>query len=556
MLSNLPKKCKDLITVDGMNYHLTIYLNFANRRICLTNLLSIMIAILQDWGRFVVAKNFQYFLPFSGEFFYTFFMSENTTHSNNFATQKLLILKHPRPAGSLQGSTDQETGKSPISTNTLPRTLISGLKLQVGQTVLLKCFLHKKRVLSKNLLFLVLRDRTGLVQILLENFEEIAKLEGLQTGTILSLTGQVVAESKAVGGVEIHEPKLEIVVRVLEPSPIEIDKDLSHENHNFDTLFDYRILGLRNLKEQVIFRISASIADVVRAFLKQSDFLEFRSPKLLAEATEGGAEVFRLKYFDKEATLAQSAQFYKQIMVGVCERAFEIGATYRAEPSFGPRHMTEFTTLDVEMGFIDNFEEVLNLAGDLIKFVSNTVFAKNTTELELWQAQKPLLPEKIPQITMQNLHELYWQETGRDLRFEKDPSPEEERFICEYAKLNWHSEAVFITEFPSSDMKFYHYKNEQNPTVCDRADLIFRGVEIATLTRREHRFERLIGQMKEFGLNPEATGYQAYLMAFRHGLPPHGGFGLGLERLTQKLIGLGSVKEATLFPRDVRRLGP
>ncbi len=157
---------------------------------------------------------------------------------------------------------------------------------------------------------------------------------------------------------------------------------------------------------------------------------------------------------------------------------------------------------------------------------------------------------------MQNLHELYWQETGKDLRHEKDPSPEEERFICEYVKLNWQSEAVFITEFPASDMKFYHYKNEQNSTVCDRADLIFRGVEIATLTRREHRFEKLIGQMHEFGLNPEAVGYQAYLMAFRHGLPPHGGFGMGLERLTQKLIGLGSVKEATLFPRDARRLGP
>ena len=165
--------------------------------------------------------------------------------------------------------------------------------------------------------------------------------------------------------------------------------------------------------------------------------MEFRSPKLLAESTEGGAEVFKLKYFDKEATLAQSAQFYKQIMVGVFERVFEIGATYRAEPSFRPRHMTEFTTLDVEMGFIEDFEEVLSVACNLLKFVSQTVFEKNLTEMQMWKARKPLLPEAIPQVTMQNLHELYFQETGRDLRTEKDPSPEEERFICEYAKANW-----------------------------------------------------------------------------------------------------------------------
>ena len=319
----------------------------------------------------------------------------------------------------------------------LPRTFITNLSQNIGQTVLLKGFLHKKRALSKNLLFVVLRDRTGLVQIVVEKVEEIAKLEGLQTGTVLSITGQVVAEVKALSGLEIHEPVFEVLVPILEVSPIEIDKDLSHQSENFDTLFDYRVLGLRNIKEQAIFRISSSITDLSRQFLRQNDFLEFRSPKLLAESTEGGAEVFKLKYFDKEATLAQSAQFYKQIMVGVFERVFEIGATYRAEPSFRPRHMTEFTTLDVEMGFIEDFEEVLSVACNLLKFVSQTVFEKNLTEMQMWKARKPLLPEAIPQVTMQNLHELYFQETGRDLRTEKDPSPEEERFICEYAKANW-----------------------------------------------------------------------------------------------------------------------
>lgn len=255
--------------------YLTILRKSNKLRICTTNSLLSMIAILQNWGKICCTK-ISTFLPTLGEYF---FMSETI----------------------------------------LPRTFIANLSQSIGQTVLLKGFLHKKRALSKNLLFVVLRDKTGIVQIVVEKVEEIAKLEGLQTGTVLSITGKVVAEVKALGGLEIHEPVFEVLVPILEVSPIEIDKDLSHQSENFDTLFDYRVLGLRNIKEQAIFRISSSITDLSRQFLSQNNFLEFRSPKLLAESTEGGAEIFKLKYFDKEATLAQSAQFYKQIMVGVFE---------------------------------------------------------------------------------------------------------------------------------------------------------------------------------------------------------------------------------------------
>jgi nondiscriminating aspartyl-tRNA synthetase len=436
------------------------------------------------------------------------------------------------------------------------RILSNTLHHYINQTVLVKGWIHKKREVSSTLLFLILRDREGLVQIVVEDEGEIKKLTGMQVGSVISVSGSVVEESRATKGVEIHEPQITIVTPVMYPSPIEIDKPISHDSENFNTLFEYRVLSLRSPKEKAVFRIQSEIYSCIRQFLAHHEFTEFRSPKLLAEASEGGAETFTLEYFGKTATLAQSAQFYKQIMVGVFEKVYEIGATYRAEPSYTPRHMTEFTTLDVEMGFIESFEEVLEVAEQLVIEVVNKVWKECGNEFEMWNSFKPMLTSRFPRVSLYHLHQLYFEQTAIDLRHEKDPSPEEERFICEYSSLNWGSEAVFITEFPASEMKFYHYKNQHKPDVCERADLIFRGVEIATLSQREHRYEVLLEQLQSIGINPTHPGYKYYLQAFKHGMPPHGGFGMGLERLLQKLVGFKSVKEATLFPRDVGRLGP
>ncbi len=436
------------------------------------------------------------------------------------------------------------------------RILNSKLPSFINQEVTVKGWLHKKREISKKLLFILLRDRTGLVQIVVESETEIQKLSHLQSGSILSTTATVTKEQRSPSGVELINPLIEVEVAITENSPIEIDKEISHKPENYQTLFEYRPMGLRNLQEQSVFKIQAGIYKAIHNFMHSHDFTEFRSPKLLGAATEGGAETFELDYFGKTATLAQSAQFYKQIMVGVFERVYEIGATYRAEQSFTTRHMTEFTTLDVEIGFIDSFEDVLVLAESLLKQICNGIFSSHSPLLNLWEAKQPVLPDIIPRVTLNQVHQLYYQNVGIDNREEKDPTPDEEKFICDYSSKNWNSEAVFITEFPASDMKFYHYINEQNPTVCDRADLIFRGVEIATLSKREHRYDRLLAQMRSKGINPQEEGYKAYLLAFKHGLPPHGGFGLGLERLTQKILGLKSVKEACLFPRDVKRLSP
>ena len=435
------------------------------------------------------------------------------------------------------------------------RVLSSDLNDHLDKTVTLQGWLHKKRGLG-GLMFVVLRDRGGLVQSVVQDEAEQEKLRGLQIGTVLSITGKVEKEERAPGGVEIHEPKLEVIVPVMTESPIEIDKPLSHKPDNLDTLFEYRVLGLRNPLEQGIFRIQTAIGDAAREYLQSQDFVEFHSPKLLAEPTEGGAEVFTLDHFGKTATLAQSAQFYKQIMVGVYERVFEFGATYRAEPSLTTRHMSEFITIDAEMGFIDGLQDVLDVLSDLLNHTATKAWENCEPELKALGATKPLLTKKIPQITLAELHRRFTEATGTDTTKEKDPTPAEERWASEYAAKELASEAIFITEFPASDMKFYHHANESNREVADRADLIFRGVEIVTVSQREHRYEVLVAQLKAMGGDPEHSGYKAYLQAFEFGLPPHGGFGLGLERLTQKMIGLGNVKEATLFPRDMNRLAP
>lgn len=437
----------------------------------------------------------------------------------------------------------------------MDRVLTRDVAKHAGQQINLRGWLHKKRLIG-GINFILLRDRSGVVQVVVQDEAELEKLRSLQVGTILAITGKAVEEPRAPGGAEIHDPKIEVEVPVNDEPPIEIDKPLSHESEHLDTLFDNRVIGLRNLREQAIFKIQAEVEDAISHFLKSHDFVQFNSPKLLPGATEGGAEVFRLDYFGKEATLAQSAQFYKQIMVGVYERVFEINPTYRAEPSATTRHMTEFITIDMEMGFI-TFPELLDLLSKLINSVVDEVWQKQKAELNGWDATKPVLKPSFPTMTMAEIHEKYSQATGNKTVGEKDLRPDEERWICDYAAKELGSEAVFVTEWPASEAKFYHKLYDDRPELAERFDLLFRGVEIATGSMREHRYDRLIAQLKEkTGGSPEDAGFKYFLQAFRYGMPPHGGFGMGLERLTEKIIGLNNVKEATLFPRDINRLSP
>ncbi len=435
------------------------------------------------------------------------------------------------------------------------RVLVKDLNDKIGKRVELSGWLHKKRLLG-GLTFINIRDRSGLTQIVVKDKTEVEKLRGLQIGTVLKVTGNVVDEPRSPGGVEIHDPILEVIVPVTEESPIEIDKPLSHKPENLDTLFDNRVIGLRNLQEQKIFRVRADVTKYIREFLNSKEFIEIQTPKILAGATEGGAEVFKVDYFGKEAVLAQSPQFYKQIMVGVFERVYEIAPVYRAEPSATTRHVSEVIMLDIEMGFIESHKDVLDVVQDMTYDVISRAYSEHGDELKSLNAPELVLKPAFPRYTVAQVHEMYKKDTGSDHTEEKDLVPDEERWICNYAKEKDQCEAVFVTEFPIEAMKFYHKINPDNPKTVLWADLLFRGLEIATCPVRENNYETLVKQLKAANLNPEDPGYKYYLQAFKYGLPPHGGCGYGLDRLVEKLIGLSNVKEAILFPRDINRLTP
>jgi nondiscriminating aspartyl-tRNA synthetase len=435
------------------------------------------------------------------------------------------------------------------------RVLVRDLKSKVGSKVELSGWLHKKRLLG-GLTFINVRDRSGLAQVVIQDKSEIEKLRGLQIGTVISVSGDLIEEPRAPGGVEIHEPTITVIQPVSEEPPIEIDKPINHKSENLDTLFDNRVLGLRNIQEQKIFKVRSELNRYIRQFLNEHDFTEIQTPRLLPGATEGGAEVFKLDYFGKEATLAQSPQFYKQIMVGVFERVFEIGPTFRAEPSATTRHVSEVTMLDIEMGFIENHEEVLDMVQDMTHNALTRLYNENPEMLKSLNAPELVIKERFPRYTVAKIHELYSKDTGTDTSGEKDLTPDEERWICEYAKKNDGCELVFATEMPIEAHKFYQMINPEDPNTVLAADLLFRGVEIATCPMREHHYDKMIEQMEVKGLNPEDPGFIYYLQAFKYGLPPHGGCGFGIDRLVQKVVGLGNVKEAILFPRDINRLAP
>lgn len=435
----------------------------------------------------------------------------------------------------------------------MTRTLIRDLPQAIGTTITIQGWLHKKRLLG-GLNFLTVRDRSGLAQSLLDDKEQLEKLRGMQIGTVVSLTGTVVSDERAPGGAELHDVSVEVLSPVTDEPPIEVDKPVSHKSENLDTLFEHRVLNLRNLQEQKIFRIRASMTQSLRAHLIHNEFVEIDTPKLLGAPTEGGAEVFKLDYFGQTATLAQSPQFYKQIMVGVFERVFEIGHSYRAEPSATTRHLTELTMLDLEMGFVESHQEVMDTVANMTKYALENVYESHADDLKSLNAPELKLTADVPKFTIAEIHEMYTKATGTDTRNEKDLIPDEERWIADYARKQLGSDLVYATDFPKEAGKFYH-KFKDDGTVA-WADLLFRGLEIATVPLRENNYEKMVQQMTDAGLDVTADGFRYYLQAFKFGLPMHGGCGFGVDRLIQKTIGLNNVKEATLFPRDINRLAP
>ncbi len=406
----------------------------------------------------------------------------------------------------------------------MPRILSTQLAAHAGEPVTLAGWVHRRRQL-KSVAFLVLRDRAGLAQVVAAP----ALLAGFPEESVVRVTGLAKANPGAPGGVEVVEPVIEPLSDPAEPPPFDLYRpELSAA---LPTLLDHAPVALRHPRQREIFRISARAAAGFRTTLDALDFTEIHTPKLVASATESGANVFGIDYFGRPAYLAQSPQFYKQMMVGVFERVYEVGPVFRAEPHDTVRHLAQYTSLDAELGFITDHRDVMAVVRAAVA--------------GMLEATDVSVPDEIPAIHFADAMELL----GAD---EPDLAPAHERWLGEWAQREYGSELLFVTGFPMAKRPFYTHPEPARPAYSNSFDLLFRGMEIVTGGQRLHRYGDYVEALKGQDLAP----YDAYLEAFRHGMPPHGGFAMGLERFVARLVGAANVRQTTLFPRDLHRLSP
>lgn len=405
-----------------------------------------------------------------------------------------------------------------------------------------------------NLAFVVVRDMNGLVQLVAEEPEIVALVKAASAETAVFAEGVVCQQPQREGEFEIRLSSLELLSTPVPSLPVEISKQKKVDALALSTMLDHRALTLRNQKVRSIFKIEAVFCEAFREFLRKRSFTEIHSPKIVATGTEGGAQLFKLNYFGREAFLAQSPQFYKQIMVGVMERVFEIAPVYRAEEHDTTRHLNEYISMDVEMGFIKNEFELMQLLNELIAHMFQRVSEECAPELNFYNAQIPKVG-KIPAITLANAVEIVNQQKKKGREEKTDLDPEGEKIICEHFYKEEGSDLVFITGYPLSVRPFYAMPLEAEGEPSSRSfDLLFRGLEITTGGQRIHKYKELVGAIEGRGLAVETFG--DYLQCFKYGMPPHGGFAIGLERIAKQLLGLPSVKLAALFPRDINRMTP
>lgn len=436
----------------------------------------------------------------------------------------------------------------------MERTLIAQLKEHLEQEVLIQGSVQVARNQGK-VAFFDFRDRTSVVQGVVFGKPEVLEVaKNLGAEDVVSITGIVHARPEKMINVNVPNGDIELEITAIEvlahaqALPFDMDADL-----NLDTLLDNRPITLRRARERAIFKVQHTIINTYRNFLAGEGFTEFQAPKLVGGDAEGGAEVFKVEYFnDQDAFLATSPQLYKQMMVGVFERVYTTGNMFRAEKSATTRHLSEISMLDFEMGFVKDHTDVIAMTTKLMRAIMEAVARDCASELALLGMSAPLVPETFPVMTLREAQALILKETGEDKTKEPDLEPEDERFLCEYANKHLGSDFVFVTHFPTKKRPFYTHVDPENPEYTRSFDMLFRGLEMLSGSQRVHNYETLIERIKEKGLDPEKFSF--YLQAFKHGIPPHGGIGLGLERLTAKLCGVANVKEATLFPRDINRI--
>jgi nondiscriminating aspartyl-tRNA synthetase len=434
------------------------------------------------------------------------------------------------------------------------RILIGELGSHVGEQVLINGWVAVRRDQGK-MVFFDFRDRSGTVQAVclpqsaaLTVAKSVTRESAIQAiGTINKRPEKNVVPGKQNGDIELVVDGLEIVGGA-EVLPFEPDVEV-----NLDTLFDYRPLTLRREKIRAIFRIQAEIVRAYRDFLVAEGFTEFQAPKFVGDDAEGGGNVFRVDYFkDRSAYLATSPQLYKQIMVGVYERVFAVGNVFRAEKHATTRHLNEYTSMDIEMGFIRDHTDIMTMENKLLSHLMAHLRTTSVADFALLGAEIPAVPAEIPRMKLREAQKLITERTGTDCTNEPDLEPEHERWLCTYAKEELGSDFIFITHYPVAKRPFYTMEDSEDPGFTKSFDLLFRGVEITTGGQRVHEYAMYLEKLAAKKLKPENFAF--YLQAFKYGMPPHGGWGMGLERLTQKLVGLDNVKEATLFPRDMNRI--
>jgi nondiscriminating aspartyl-tRNA synthetase len=422
----------------------------------------------------------------------------------------------------------------------------------VGEQVRLAGWLHTLRRMG-GINFLVLRDVRGTAQIVIDTPEALAALDGLLPETVLSIEGAVVAEPQAPGGMEVRSPIIEVLSPVREAAPIGLNKPVLKTS--LPVFLDHAVIGLRHPQKRALFRLSAGIMAGYRATLNGLGFTEIQTPKLVASATEGGANVFAVKYFERTAYLAQSPQFYKQIMVGVFERVYEVGPVFRAEPHDTIRHINEYVSLDLEMGFIRNHLDVMAVLTQVVAGIIGHLKTAYAPELALLDVNLPAVPAQIPAIYFPEAQELILQRWGEDCRGEPDLAPQHERWLGEWAQKEHGSDFLFVVGYPMEKRPFYTHPNPADPRYSNSFDLLFRGTELVTGGQRLHLYQDYLDAAARKGYK-DLAAFETYLETFKFGMPPHGGFAIGLERFIMQLLGLDNIRLATLFPRDLNRLAP
>ena len=419
-----------------------------------------------------------------------------------------------------------------------------------GKNIKVQGAIHTIRDMGE-VAFIVLRKREGLVQCVYEEDKSRFDIQDLKEADTVEVEGTVKMEDRAPNGFELRLDTVKILSEPAEAMPLQISK--WKMNTSLDAKLNNRAIALRNIRERAVFRIQEGITRGFRDFLYGQGFTEIHTPKLGAKSAEGGANLFKLEYFHRPAILQQSPQFYKQMMVGVFDRVFETAPVFRAEKHNTKRHLNEYTSLDFEMGYIDGFEDIMAMETGFLQYTMKLLETSYARELKILGLTLPKV-DQIPCVRFKEAKELVSKKYDRKIRNPYDLEPEEELLIGQYFKEECGADFVFVTHYPSKKRPFYAMDDPEDETFTLSFDLLYKGLEITTGGQRIHDYNKLMEKINKRGM--ETEGMEHYLSAFKHGMPPHGGLGIGLERLTMQLIGEENVREATLFPRDLSRLEP